>query len=291
MSSKTVIPFEPDTVYMPADRSFMIRRNAAPPGNRFTLHYHDHYEAFYAVSGNLTYAAEGRQYCLAAGTLLLIAPYQLHQLLDSGSGGAERIALRFCPELPKALSTPECDLCLPDGPAEHNRLLRLDENQQQQMLWILNALLREETGGAYGWETAQRALLTQFFLVIQRGIRQSVAPAPAEDSAALLVQQAVDYLEANFDRSVTLEQLGRQFCVDRFRLSREFTRLVGCPPHRYLMQKRLQRAEQLLRAGCPPQEAAFRCGFSDYTNFYRRFKAVYGTGPRAWQAALPEDHR
>lgn len=284
MKARTVVQLEPDSIHLPAGRSFLIRRNAAPPENRHGLHYHDHYEAFYAVSGNLTYAVEGRRYRLEAGTLLLIAPYQLHQLLGGGKGGWERIALRFCPELPQTLSTAGCSLCL--SGIRHDRLFVLDEAQRQQLLWILSSLLREETAGLYGWETAQQALLTQFFLLIHRALRQSAPPVPVADASAQLVQQVVDYLEAHLDRPVTVEQLGRRFCVDRFRLTREFTRLVGCPPHRYLMHKRLQRVEQLLRAGCPPQETAARCGFSDYTNFYRRFKDVYGMGPKAWQTAL-----
>ncbi|RXJ07892.1 helix-turn-helix domain-containing protein, partial [Deinococcus metallilatus] len=59
-----------------------------------------------------------------------------------------------------------------------------------------------------------------------------------------------------------------------------FTKLVGYPPYRYLLNLRLQNAQRLLKNGENPQQVATHCGFSDYSNFYRRFKTSYGCSPR-----------
>lgn len=272
---------------LPDGTDFILRRNAQVPDHALALHYHDHYEAFYALSGDMLYAVEGRRYQLEAGNLLIIAPYELHQLVSGGNGGAERISLRFRKELLTKLSSPACNLaaCF-DTHTGHPNLLKLNDRQQRQAVTTLNNLLAETSSCAFGRTLAESALLTQFFLLINRAFRDGSQADPIRDSFAQMVQAVVEYIELNYASPVTLEILSKQFGVDRYQLSRAFTRLVGCPPHRFLIQKRLQKVEQLLRNGISPQEAAYQCGFSDYTNFYRRFKTAYGIGPRAWQNIL-----
>lgn len=272
---------------LPEGTDFILRRNAQVPDRALALHYHDHYEAFYALSGDMHYAVEGRQYRLEAGNLLIIAPYELHQLVSGGNGGAERISLRFRRELLSKLSSQACDLSACFEPhTGHPNLLKLNDRQQLQAVTTLNNLLTETSTCAFGHALAESALLTQFFLLINRAFMDGSQVDPIRDNFAQMVQAVVEYIELNYARPITLEILGKQFGVDRYQLSREFTRLVGCPPHRFLVQKRLQKVEQLLRNGLSPQEAAYQCGFSDYTNFYRRFKTAYGMSPRSWQKAI-----
>ena len=45
--------------------------------------------------------------------------------------------------------------------------------------------------------------------------------------------------------------------------------------------RRLLMARQLLSAGVPAGQVSSNCGFSDYTSFYRAFKAEYGINPGA----------
>lgn len=277
--------YQPDTISLPEGKAYLIRLNADRPDESVSLHYHDHYEAMLALSGNMVCTVAGRQYPLQAGSLLLIEPNRLHQLHSRTGGHCERIALRFGIELPRRLSTPEADLaaCLLPAPSAPARAWPLGDEPFRQLQALLRALLAENAGSAFGRPLAEQTLLTQFFLIVSRAAQQGRPQPPQADPAARLVQQVVDYIEQNHGRPLTLEQLSRRFYVDRFWLSREFSRLVGCPPHRYLLQKRLQHAEQLLRAGVPPQQAAAQCGFSDYANFYRRFCTAYGAAPRCWQ--------
>ena len=41
-------------------------------------------------------------------------------------------------------------------------------------------------------------------------------------------------------------------------------------------------AKQLLAGGVPPNEVCQYCGFGDYANFYRAFKAEYNQTPRQY---------
>ena len=63
---------------------------------------------------------------------------------------------------------------------------------------------------------------------------------------------------------------------------------MGIGVYRYIMLKRLLIAKQMLTDGTPPGEVFSLCGFRDYTNFYRAFKAEYGISPRACGAGDSE---
>ena len=63
---------------------------------------------------------------------------------------------------------------------------------------------------------------------------------------------------------------------------RKFEAQVGTTVHRYILQKRLLNAKQLLAGGLAPSEVCTYCGFGDYANFYRAFKAEYNQTPRQY---------
>ena len=64
------------------------------------------------------------------------------------------------------------------------------------------------------------------------------------------------------------------------------TRCFDTTVHRYILQKRLLNAKQLLAGGLAPSEVCTYCGFGDYANFYRAFRAEYGTTPRQYVQSL-----
>lgn len=278
--------FRTDTLSLPEGREFSIRRNAQPVPEAAELHYHDHYELLFCLTGQLTYQVEGRSYQLEPGSVLLIHPYQLHHALKS-TGSTERIALRFEECIVHSRTTPEWPLetMMLHQTQEHGNYLQLTPSLQKQVGSILSAFLQECVCAPFGHEIMEQTLLTQLMLCLYRATSEKAAPQPPVTADETLVQQVIAYFEGHLSEHISLEALAQQFYTDRSSLSRAFTRLVGCPPHSYLTQKRLQKASLLLQAGVPPQEAALQVGFPDYSNFYRRFRSAFGSSPREWQTA------
>jgi len=68
--------------------------------------------------------------------------------------------------------------------------------------------------------------------------------------------------------------------VSKYHLSHEFSSIVGTSVYRYIMLKRLLIAKQMLSSGISPGAVCINCGFGDYANFFRAFKAQYGISPR-----------
>lgn len=270
--------FQYDTVSLPPEVDFTLRRNAAPPGWHSELHYHDHYELLFCLTGQLPYRVEGSAYRLEPGTVLFIHPYQLHQATPARAS-AERIALRFRSCVLEQRGQDLAHLFLEEAPKQNN-LLFLDPKAQKVIYGILSDMLREKAEDGFCRAQVEDALLTQLLFYLARVPGQS--PPQRESSEERLVQRVIEYLEEHLAEENSLSHLGEQFFTDRYQLSRSFSKQVGCPPHRYLTYKRLQRAAQLIEEGTPASQAAALCGFEDYSNFYRRFRSAFGTNPRQW---------
>lgn len=282
MGEKIKSRFEEDSISLPAGSVYMIRHNMAPLNGKVSLHYHDHYEAFFAVSGDILYNVEGYTYRMEPGHLLLIPPYRLHQPCIHSGHCSERIALRFSQELPEKLNGKDHNIQWSGTENIPVQQYCLEEPQRQEMKTLLQKLLCEDKGNAYGKETVIHALLTCFFVLLARAKLQQGKAKPEKSEMTATVREMAEYIEKNYKNPVTSRQLEKQFLKNYSQLSKEFKEEVGGSPYQYLLLKRLLNAEKLLKEGIPPCTAAEESGFSDYSNFFRQFRTMYGCAPREY---------
>jgi len=94
-----------------------------------------------------------------------------------------------------------------------------------------------------------------------------------------------DAIEQRYVESLTLAELAEIARVSTYHLIRAFRAEVGLTPHAYLVDVRVRRARDLLRADRPPAEVALRVGFADQAHLTRAFKARIGVPPGAYRRA------
>ena len=89
----------------------------------------------------------------------------------------------------------------------------------------------------------------------------------------------------NLHEELKLAALARYMEMDVYAFSRWFRRAFGVPPHRYVLEQRVQRAQALLRAGGGPlTEIALQCGFYSASHFSTVFRRQVGVTPSAYRA-------
>jgi AraC-like DNA-binding protein len=86
--------------------------------------------------------------------------------------------------------------------------------------------------------------------------------------------------------TVELATLSRAVGLSAFHLIRVFRKATGLTPHAWLVDYRINRARDLLRAGVAPSDVALRCGFADQAHLTRLFKARLGVTPGQYRRAL-----
>ncbi|HEU0201252.1 MAG TPA: AraC family transcriptional regulator [Burkholderiaceae bacterium] len=92
------------------------------------------------------------------------------------------------------------------------------------------------------------------------------------------------HIEENLSERIALQDLAGIAALSVFRFARVFRHRVGVPPHRYINNRRVQRAQALLRAGMSPALVAGETGFYDQSHLSKHFKNVCGMTPAQYQA-------
>lgn len=116
-------------------------------------------------------------------------------------------------------------------------------------------------------------------LALAAGLLQ---PRGAGSVVSAPVAAARERMDDDPASSPTLAALAHEAGLSRYQFLRAFTRLTGLPPHAYLLQRRVQHARQLVRAGTPLAEAAAASGFADQSHMTRCFARCLGITPGAY---------
>jgi AraC family transcriptional regulator len=97
----------------------------------------------------------------------------------------------------------------------------------------------------------------------------------------------VDYIMANLHRSPTLEQMAALVSLSPYHFARQFKAATGLPPHQFLITRRVERAQQILRGrgNLSLAEVAIGVGFSDQSQLCFHFKRIVGVTPGRFRAS------
>ncbi|MDO5971825.1 AraC family transcriptional regulator [Flavivirga aquimarina] len=92
---------------------------------------------------------------------------------------------------------------------------------------------------------------------------------------------AIDYIENNLDKELSLELLSKKACYSPFHFHRLFSFITGETVNSFLNRKRIERVAAILLVGTTKSisELAFKYGFSSGNSFSRAFKKFYGISP------------
>ena len=92
------------------------------------------------------------------------------------------------------------------------------------------------------------------------------------------------YIENNYQRPLSLDQLSSFSGISKYHLSREFKKYTGFSPLEYIIELRLTHAEILLHnTDIPAYKIGEIVGIPNEANFMRLFKKRYGTTPNQFR--------
>jgi AraC family transcriptional regulator len=93
-------------------------------------------------------------------------------------------------------------------------------------------------------------------------------------------------IEASLERGVRVTELASSIRLSQAHFSRAFKAHFGRPPQRYILERRVARAQHLMLASdCRLCDVALACGFTDQAHLSRVFRHLVGTTPYAWRRA------
>jgi AraC family transcriptional regulator len=97
------------------------------------------------------------------------------------------------------------------------------------------------------------------------------------------IRRVTDLVESRLGGELRLAILAKECGLSVSHFSRSFKQSFGVPVHRYVVERRIERAKSLMkRSGLSLIDIALQSGFGDQASFSRTFGGVVGTSPRRW---------
>ena len=102
----------------------------------------------------------------------------------------------------------------------------------------------------------------------------------ARNTVSENIENIVSYMQANYMKNLTMDELSHHFGLSRTHMTRCFKEYTGFTPHEYITRLRIYHAKYLLKATeSSIEEISRQTGFSDSVYFIQVFKKMEGITP------------
>lgn len=265
------------TYHIPGIRfNHMVYDN--PDDRDFKLHMHDDCELFCLVSGKVGYIVEGRVYDLRPGSLMLMRSTETHRLLVYGNERYERYTCNFRPEILRE-----------HGFSEELMAAFTDRGLGERNLYLpeefsgLSPLSLFRQAHASCQTVAPESVLPANLIALLCAVHTvfSHCPEPVAGVKDDTGKELIDYINANLMEELSLQALSEQIHMSPSQINRIFHKLTGTSVYHYILSKRLLIAQSMIVSGESAISASQKCGFRDYSSFYRLYKKRMGVAPTA----------
>ena len=100
------------------------------------------------------------------------------------------------------------------------------------------------------------------------------------------LKRVFEYVDVHLSNKITLLDLAAVAGLSRMHFASQFRMATGLRPHEFVLRRRVQQAEELLRdSRMAIVEIALTVGFQTQAHFTTVFKRFAGCTPRQWRAA------
>jgi AraC-like DNA-binding protein len=130
-------------------------------------------------------------------------------------------------------------------------------------------------------------------LILQSAQRERTEPRsvrPMSSLPAWRLRRALAFIEANFAQPIGLADVAASTGLTRMHFAAQFRATTGCSPHAYLLQRRIEHAQTLLRSSAQSVlDVALSCGFCSHAHFTTVFRRMVGEPPTSWRTRVLGD--
>lgn len=240
---------------------------------QFPPHFHETFAIGVIEAGRVRLTTPRGEWFATSGDILAFSPGEVHSATPLGNGGYTYRMVYPTAAFMRAVGADA-------GTRDHMAPLFRKPVIQDSLLAC--AIQRAQTPLMDGCEreSAGRALLAALrALARDHGAEQASSGSSCRPSDRDVVERVRRYLHAEYAQPIRVSGLASMCTIDQFQLIRIFRAVVGVPPHAYLVQLRVNRAQAMLRDGWSVADVAYSCGFADQSHLTKTFKRMVGVPP------------
>lgn len=231
----------------------------------FAKHSHAIYEMIYILNGEVEYIIEDRVYKGRKNDLIFIKPYTYHYFTIKSGANYEKIGILFTPP---TIGLSDSDI---------NQDIELVDCSS---LPIIDSIF-QKLPYYYASFSKDRFLEMYFPLVKELVYNLSLVKAPSisAQSHTPILTPILEYINANLFTIKTLDEISSALNISTSYLKGIFKKELKTQPKKYINEKRILTARQLILLGEKAGDVSARCGFENYSTFYRLYCSYFGFSP------------
>ena len=111
----------------------------------------------------------------------------------------------------------------------------------------------------------------------------SVVPESRQEHGEL-ISRVIARINSDIVEAPSLDELAAEFHLSKYYLSHKFKEYTGTTVHQYILAKKINTAKELLGKGHSTGEVCEKCGFGNYSNFYKAFVSMTGETPKGYRS-------
>lgn len=247
-------------------------------GHLFGPATRNHYLFHYVLSGTGTLVAanskgENQTYKIHSGQGFMIFPEQITTYIADVQVPWEYVWVEF-----DGLRTTEIlNICgfSKDSPVYAARSAELRKKLAEELLYISSHS-----------DQSPFHLMGHLYLFLDLLLQSAPSHRPAAGSKMCdyYIKESINFIEQNFQNSITIEDIAAQCGINRSYLGRIFRSSTGRSPQEFLIRYRMTKAAELLKlTSLSIGDIGSAVGYENALHFSRAFKNVYGVAPREWR--------
>ncbi|HFL2396823.1 TPA: helix-turn-helix domain-containing protein, partial [Clostridioides difficile] len=246
---------------------------------KFPNHFHEHYVIGFIEKGQRYLSCKNKEYTTSTGDLLLFNPFDSHTCEQIDDKVLDYRCINIKPEIMKKTVF---EITGKNYLPKFNQPV-IFRSELVPLLQELHYIIMEEE-----LDFKKEEL---FFFLIEQLIEEHTEPNLQSnlENTNIEIQAVCDYLENNYAEHIVLDELSTIAGMNKYSLLRNFTKLKGITPYRYLENIRVNKAKKLLEKGVEPIDAAIQTGFVDQSHFTNFFKNFIGLTPKQYQNIFIND--
>lgn len=236
----------------------------------FKNHCHNYHQIMYIVAGEINITIDGREYSANENSLVILSCFEQHSINVIGNE-YKRYVIEISPKLfaPVLVNRPE----------NFSNIINAGD-YKKEIENIFESIITEHNKNDRFCEKLLDLELEKLFIYIERLLKVE----EASGKSTQIIYNIQKEFEKNYKDDFSLEKLSEKYHISRYHLSRLFKKTTGYAPVEYLIECRMSAAKRYLSATeLSVQEIVEKCGFSDESNFCRKFKEKNKVSPTTFR--------
>ncbi len=248
----------------------------------FVYHYHGFHKIILFISGNVSYFIEGKSYELKPYDIVLVKAGEIHKPMVHDNTPYERIIIYISSDFFEAYKNDGYDLTCCFSKAEEHRsnVLRMDAVYKEGLYDTCYRLIQSFHDNGYAYKLYQKVLFLEFMIILNRVVLNQNIVYLETNTANQKILDIMKYINKHLEDNISVDSIASSFYLNRSYVMHLFKAETGYTIGKYITEKRLFKAKNLIKNGSSITNACYNSGFKNYTTFFRAYKEKFNTSPK-----------